>query len=172
MNNILIYCETTAQGKIAEVSLELCSKGRQLANQMGTQLDAVVLGSKIDNLEAQLYPFGVDTILYADSERLSPYRTLPHFAILKGIIEERRPEVVLFGATCIGRDLAPRISAALRCGLTADCVQLEVGEHVDAKTKTEYKNILLQIRQHSAATSWPPSSRRRLVHRWPPSAKA
>lgn len=146
MNNILIYCETNAQGQVAEVSLELCSKGRQLANQMGVKLEAAVFGNKVANLESQLYPFGVDTVLYADDARLTPYRTLPHFAILSGIIRERKPEVVLFGATCIGRDLAPRISAALRCGLTADCVQLEIGSHTDPKTKTEFNNILLQIR--------------------------
>lgn len=146
MNNIIIYCETNANGQVSEVSLELCSKGRQLATQMGFKLEAAVFGSKIPNIEAQLYPYGVDSILYADDERLAPYRTLPHFAILKGLLQEHTPEVVLFGATCIGRDLAPRISGALRCGLTADCVLLEVGSHTDVKTKTEYNNILLQIR--------------------------
>ena len=146
MNNILIYCEINENGRIADVSLELCSKGRQLADEMGNQLEAVVMGSDLKEVEAQLFPYGVDRILYANHPSLSPYRTLPHFAILSKLIEERKPEIVLFGATHIGRDIAPRIASALRCGLTADCTSLAIGDHTDVKTKKEYKGILYQMR--------------------------
>lgn len=143
---ILVYCELTENGQIADVSLELCTKGRSLATQLGTELDALVCGHQLDNVEQQLFPFGVDNVLTADDARLAPYRTLPHFAVVAKTIEARRPDIVLFGATCIGRDLAPRVSSYLRCGLTADCTSLEIGSHDDAAKKTHYDNILYQIR--------------------------
>ena len=146
MNNVLVYCEITEQNNIADISLELCTKGRQLATQIGGRLQAVVLGSKVQGLEQQLYPYGVDEVLMADDSRLSPYRTLPHFEILSSVIKEQQPDIVLFGATTIGRDMSPRIASYLRCGLTADCTQLEIGSHTDAKTKTVYDNILMQMR--------------------------
>ena len=143
---ILIYCELAENGHIADVSLELCTKGRSLANELGTQLAALVCGSGLDTIEQQLYPFGVDQVFKADDKRLSPYRTLPHFAVLSKVIEENRPDVVLMGATCVGRDLAPRISSYLRCGLTADCTSLEIGPYEDKVTKKQYDKILYQIR--------------------------
>lgn len=146
MNNILVYTEINEQGRVADVSLELCSKGRRLADRLGVKLEAIVAGNGLTDLEGQLYPYGVDTILYAEDPRLSPYRTLPHFSVVDSVIRERQPEVVLYGATCIGRDLAPRIASHLCCGLTADCTALEIGDHTDPKTGNEYKDILYQIR--------------------------
>lgn len=146
MNSILVYIEINEAGRAADVSLELCSKGRRLADRLGGQLEAIVAGSNLADLEEQLYPYGVDTILYANDLRLSPYRTLPHFSIVDGIIRERQPEVVLYGATSVGRDLAPRIASHLRCGLTADCTALEIGDHTDPKSGNEYHDILYQIR--------------------------
>ncbi len=78
--------------------------------------------------------------------RLAPYRTLPHFVVLSKVIEQHQPDVVLLGATTIGRDLAPRISSYLRCGLTADCTALELGPHDDVKTGKHYEQLLHQIR--------------------------
>ena len=146
MNNVLVYCELTEQNNIADISLELCTKGRQLATQIGGRLQAVVLGSNLKGIESQLYPYGVDEVFVADDSRLSPYRTLPHFELLSATIKEQQPDIVLFGATTIGRDMSPRISSYLRCGLTADCTTLEIGSHTDAKTQTTYDNILLQMR--------------------------
>ena len=76
----------------------------------------------------------------------APFRTLPHTAVMCGLIEQEKPQIALFGATSIGRDFAPRVSSALFSGLTADCTQLVIGDHKDAKTGTEYKNLLYQIR--------------------------
>ncbi len=143
---ILIYCELTENRRIADVSLELCTKGRALANELGTDLEALVCGEGLDAIEKQLYPFGVDQVWKADDARLSPYRTLPHFAVLSKLITERQPEIVLMGATCIGRDLAPRISSRLRCGLTADCTALEIGAYEDKAKQKHYDKVLYQIR--------------------------
>ena len=146
MNNIFVYCEVTEEGTIADVSLELLSKGKKLAADLDVKLEAVVIGHSVANREAQLFPFGVDVIHYADDERLFPYTTLPHASILLDIFAKEKPEIAIFGATSIGRDLAPRIASALRCGLTADCTSLEIGDHFENKTQTEYKNLLYQIR--------------------------
>ncbi len=146
MNNIFVYCEVTDEATIADVSLELLSKGRKLADELQVKLEAVILGYKIKSLENQLYPYGVDIIHYADDERLFPYTTLPHSSILLDLFRKEKPEIVLFGATSIGRDIAPRVASALRCGLTADCTALEIGDHVENRTQTHYKNLLYQIR--------------------------
>ncbi|MBR1793163.1 MAG: electron transfer flavoprotein subunit alpha/FixB family protein [Bacteroidales bacterium] len=146
MNNVLVYCELSEQNRIADISLELCTKGRQLATQLQGRLQAVVLGHKVEGLEKQLYLYGVDEVFMADDERLAPYRTLPHFELLSAVIKEQHPDIVLFGATSVGRDMSPRIASYLRCGLTADCTTLEIGSHTDAKTKQTYENILLQMR--------------------------
>jgi len=145
MNNVFVYCEIE-DGKVAEVSLEILSKGRSLANRFKCQLEAIVLGYKLKNIENELFKYGVDVVHIADDNRLSPYLTLPHAAIITGVFENEKPRVGLFGATSIGRDLAPRISSKLMCGLTADCTELEIGDYTDRKTKKEYKDLLLQIR--------------------------
>ena len=146
MNNIFVFCEITEEQHIAEVSLELCSKARKLADRLSARLDAIVIGNDIKNIEEQLFPFGVDSVFYVNDPRLSFYQTLPFFSTITKLIQEETPDIVLFGATAVGRDLAPRIASYLRCGLTADCTNLEIGDHTDAKTKTVYKDILYQIR--------------------------
>ena len=147
MNNIFVYCEITEEGTIADVSLELCSKGRKLANELKVQLEAIVIGSNLKNVDTkELYSYGVDVINMADDVRLFPYQTLPHFSIVTKLIEEKKPQIALFGATSVGRDLAPRVASYLRCGLTADCTSLEIGDHSETKSGKEYQNLLYQIR--------------------------
>ena len=145
MNNIIVYCEIE-EGVVAEVSLELLTKGRSLADELKCELEAVVISNEIKGIEKEIFPYGVDTLFIAQEERLYPYLTLPHASILSKLFEEEKPQIALFGATSIGRDLAPRIASALKCGLTADCTSLEIGEHKDKKQKKEYHNLLLQIR--------------------------
>lgn len=145
MNNIFVYCEIE-DGQIAEVSQELLSKGRSLANELGCKLEAVVIGSNLKGIEKQILPFGTDRIHVADDKRLYPYLTLPHAAIVTNLFRQEEPQAALFGATSIGRDLAPRIASALKCGLTADCTNLVIGDHHENKTQTDYKNLLYQIR--------------------------
>ena len=145
MNNIFVYIEMEG-GKVADVSLELLTKGRELATTLGVKLEAVVLGHNLAGIETELAKYGADTVWVADDPLFYPFRTLPHTAVLCGLIGQEKPQIALFGATPVGRDFAPRVSSALHSGLTADCTQLEIGDHKDAKTGTEYKNLLYQIR--------------------------
>ncbi len=145
MNNVFVYCEIE-EGKVADVSLELLTKGRSLANQLKCRLEAVVAGSKLDGVEKQINPYGADVIHIAEDKSLYPYKTLPHAKIVKEVFQKEKPCIGLFGATSVGRDLAPRIASVLKCGLTADCTALEIGDHTDNKTGKEYKNLLYQIR--------------------------
>ncbi len=145
MNNLFVYCETE-NGVVAEVSLELLTKGRKLASELHCRLEAVVLGSNLAGCEKMLFPFGVDVIHIADDPRLDPYQTLPHAALLAGLFREEKPQIVLMGATSVGRDLGPRVSSALHSGLTADCTSLEIGDHEDKKAGVLYKDLLYQIR--------------------------
>ena len=145
MNNVFVYCEIE-EGQIAEVSLELLSKGRSLASRKKCKLEAVVIGYELKDIEEQIFPYGADVIHIADDKRLYPYTTIPHSAIVKKLFEQEKPCIGLFGATSIGRDLAPRIASVLKCGLTADCTALEIGDHIENKTKKEYKDLLYQIR--------------------------
>ncbi len=146
MNNVFIYCEVTEEGTIADVSLELCSKGRKLANDLKVKLEAVVIGHDLKDLDKQLFPYGVDVIHYANDQRLFPFSTLPHTSIIVNLFKELQPEIALFGATSIGRDLAPRVSSSLHSGLTADCTSLEIGSHEDKKAGKVYEQLLYQIR--------------------------
>jgi len=145
MNNIFVYIEIE-EGKVADVSLELLTKGRELASTLGVGLDAVVIGEGLAGIEKELARYGADTVWVADDKTFAPFRTLPHTAVMCGLIEQEKPQIVLFGATCIGRDFAPRVSSALHSGLTADCTQLVIGDHKDPKTGKEYTDLLYQIR--------------------------
>ena len=146
MNNVFVYCELTEEGKVADVSLELLSKGRKLAQQLNIRLEAVLLGVNLDAAKEQLAYFDVYKIHCADDSRLFPYRTLPHAKIVQAVFEKEKPEIALFGASSVGRDLAPRVASALRCGLTADCTSLEIGDHEEKKLGKTYQNLLYQIR--------------------------
>ena len=145
MNNIFVYIELE-NGVPADVSLELLTKGRELASTLGVKLEAVALGHNLAGIEKELAKYGADTVWVADDKEFAPFRTLPHTAVMCGLIEQEKPQIALFGATSIGRDFAPRVSSALFSGLTADCTQLVIGDHTDAKTGKEYKNLLYQIR--------------------------
>ena len=143
--NLFVYCEIE-DGIIADVSLELLTKGRSLANQLYCRLEAIIAGSKLDGIEKQVLPYGVDKLHLFDDERLYPYTSLPHTSILRNLFKEEKPQVCLMGATVIGRDLGPRVSSALTSGLTADCTALEIGSHEDKKQGVTYENLLYQIR--------------------------
>ncbi|MBQ9076337.1 MAG: electron transfer flavoprotein subunit alpha/FixB family protein [Muribaculaceae bacterium] len=145
MNNLIVYCEFE-DGKVADVSLELLTKGRVLATELGVKLEALVIGDCLDGIECQLFPYGVDVVYKVADKRLYPYTSNPHAAVLINLFKEIKPQICLMGATCIGRDLGPRVSSCLHSGLTADCTSLEIGDHKDPKTGKEYQNLLYQIR--------------------------
>ena len=145
MKSVFVYCEV--ENKIvAEISQELLSAGKRLAEKLGCPLEAMVFGHDLSEVGSQIAPFGVDRIHVGDHECLEPYRTLPHTALATEILKKEDPQIVLFGATSTGRDLAPRIASALNCGLTADCTILDIGDHFVKKEKKEYKDLLYAIR--------------------------
>lgn len=144
-NNLIVYLEIE-DGKVADVSLELLTKGRQLADRLGVKLEAIAIGADIDGVETQVFPYGVDLLYKVEDKRLSPYSSNPHASVLINLFKEIKPQICLMGATCVGRDLGPRVSSALHSGLTADCTALEIGDHKDPKTGKEYKDLLYQIR--------------------------
>ena len=146
MNNVFVYCELEGT-KVAEVSQELLTKGRKLANTLGVQLEAIAAGSGIvGNVESQILPYGVDKLHIFDAEGLAPYTSKPHTAVLVNLFKQEKPQICLMGADVVGRDLGPRVSSALHSGLTADCTALEIGDHEDKKTGKCYKDLLYQIR--------------------------
>jgi len=145
MNNVFVYCEIE-DGHVVDVSLELLTKGRTLADELKCKLEAIAIGHKLDAVEKQVMPYGVDTLYLADDKRLYPFQTLPHTSIVVNLFKEEKPQVALMGASSVGRDLGPRVSSALHSGLTADCTSLEIGDHFDKKQDKNYENLLYQIR--------------------------
>ena len=145
MNNVFVYCELEGT-TIADVSLELLTKGRKLANQLNCQLEAIVAGFGLEGIEKQVMPYGVDKVHIFDAPGLFPYTSLPHSSVLINLFKEEKPQICLMGATVIGRDLGPRVSSALTSGLTADCTSLEIGSHEDKRAGKTYENLLYQIR--------------------------
>jgi electron transfer flavoprotein alpha subunit len=123
--NVWVFAEQR-QGKLMPVAIELLGEGRKLANEIGVKLCAVLLGNKVDGLAKDLTKYGADTVYLAEHELLEKYTTDGYTKVISDMIEELKPEIVLMGATHIGRDLAPRVAARVDTGLTADCTKLEV----------------------------------------------
>ena len=146
MNNVFVYIEIE-NTLVQEVSQELLTKGRKLANQLGVELHAVVIGTDIKGkVEEQILPYGVDKLFVFDAPELFPYTSAPHTDIMVNLFKEEQPQICLMGATVIGRDLGPRVSSSLTSGLTADCTELEIGPYEDKKAGKTYENLLYQIR--------------------------
>lgn len=145
MNNVCVYLEIE-EGVVADVSLELLTKGRTLANELKVHLEAVAAGYELNKIGDQVFKYGVDTLYIADDKRLYPYTTLPHSKILIELFKKEKPQIALMGATSIGRDLGPRVSSSLHSGLTADCTALVIGDHEDKRQGKTYNELLYQIR--------------------------
>ncbi len=114
--------------EISGIALELIGKGKDLAKDLGTEVTAVLLGSGVKSLADELAAYGADKVIVVDDPELKEYRTEPYAHALSSVINEFKPEIMLVGATAIGRDLGPRVSARVHTGLTADCTQLEIGD--------------------------------------------
>jgi len=146
MNNVFVYCEIE-KTTVEEVSLELLTKGRKLADQLGVKLEAICIGTGIQGkVEKQVLPYGVDKLHIFDGEGLFPYTSKPHTSILVNLFKQEKPQICLMGATVIGRDLGPRVSSCMKSGLTADCTALKIGEYDDNKSGKHYDQLLYQIR--------------------------
>ncbi len=131
-------------GRIADVALELLGRGRELAQTLGVPLAAVLAGHRIRGLADGLFAHGADIVYGAEHECLAEYTTLPYARVLADLVRERKPEIVIYGATPLGRDLAPRVASALKTGLTADCTDLQIGSYESGGRVYQHK--LLQIR--------------------------
>ena len=117
------------EGQLHPVTPELLGKARDLAGIRKCHVSAVVLGKDMTQICDALIAAGADNVFYAEADFLDPYRTIPYERIIADLIKKRKPEVVLLGATCMGRDLAPRLANILRTGLTADCTELDILEN-------------------------------------------
>ena len=134
------------EGIIAEVSLELLAKGQELAHAVGGQVCGLLCGYEVGDLAETIIRHGADRVLLADHPELAIYRTLPYARVATDLVRERKPYIFLFGASPIGRDLAPRVASSVRAGLTADCTDLQIGDYTSKKDKQVYKDLLYQIR--------------------------
>jgi electron transfer flavoprotein alpha subunit len=114
------------QGKLMAIALELLGEGRKLADKLGVELTAVLLGDKIEGLCQELIQHGADNVILADHPELKNYTTDGYTKIIAELINDKKPEIVIIGATNIGRDLGPRIAARVNTGLTADCTKLDI----------------------------------------------
>ncbi|WP_373774728.1 electron transfer flavoprotein subunit alpha/FixB family protein [Porphyromonas loveana] len=124
---VFVFAEQR-EGVIQNVAFELIGKARELADSIGEKVTAILCGYKMGEMPKELIAAGADVVLVVDDEKLEHYLTEPYAQAVTHIIQERKPEIVLLGATTIGRDLGPRLSSRLRTGLTADCTSLEIGE--------------------------------------------
>ena len=123
--NVLIYCEQR-DNVLQKVSLELIGKGKELADTLGQKVVAVILGKGVQSLAQELIDYGADEVVYVDHDYLADYMTEPFTKAFTAVLKACDPEIVLIGATAIGRDLAPRTSARIKTGLTADCTGLDI----------------------------------------------
>jgi electron transfer flavoprotein alpha subunit len=133
-------------GNLSDVPLELLSKGRELADVLKAPLGALLLGDKVDGLTGKLIAHGANKVYTISDSRLGHYQTTGYCAGVCSLIQEYKPQIVLFGATAIGRDLAPTVASRMKCGLTADCTDLQIGDHDDSISKKTYQNLMYQIR--------------------------
>ena len=142
-NEVWVFVEQR-DGKPADVSFELVCKAHKLAMNMNGKVKAVVIGDKAEGIAKETFRYGADEVLLIDHPSLRYFRTIPYGRVLTKLIEESIPRIVLFGATVIGRDLAPRVASHTKSGLTADCTDLQISDVT--YLKENYSRLLLQIR--------------------------
>ena len=145
IGNVWVFIEQEG-GKIADVSLELVCKGKELASKLGVKVEAVLLGNNVAHCADTLFSYGVKTVFLAEDKRLEPFTVLPYAKVIMDLIKEHKPNILLFGATMKGRELAPRVASEKLAGLTADCTDLQIDDFDDKVNKKSYTNKLMQIR--------------------------
>ena len=147
------------EGKLADIVFELLGKGRELADKLGVKLGAVLVGGaganparsaiapyRLEDLTGRLFEGGADVVHLIEDDKLAVFTNKAYRLAVVDLVKECQPQIFIFGATHMGRDLAPAVASALRCGLTADCTDLQIGDYTDKKTGEEFKNVLHQIR--------------------------
>jgi electron transfer flavoprotein alpha subunit len=133
-------------GQLEEVPIELLGKARRLSDTLDVKLGVTLLGNDVKELAAKLVHYGADKVYLAEHPLLTAYQATSFAKVMSGLINKYKPQIVLYGATVTGRDLAPRIASAIKAGLTADCTDLQIGDHTTAADKKLHKNLLFQIR--------------------------
>ena len=133
-------------GKLSDVPLELLSKARELADTLGVKVGAMLLGDDVAGLSDKLIAHGADKVYVASAQKLSHYQTASYTKVICELIEQFKPQICLFGATYLGRDLAPTVASKMKCGLTADCTDLQIGNHEEKKSGEVFENLMYQIR--------------------------
>ncbi|MCL2043572.1 MAG: electron transfer flavoprotein subunit alpha/FixB family protein [Treponema sp.] len=142
-NSVMVYIQQN-DGKAAEVSLELVSKARELADRLKVEVSAALFGANVAGEVSRIASMGADTVYLVEDPRLKHYTPIPFTKLMIQAVNECKPQIALYGATTEGRDIAPRVASQLKVGLTADCTDLQIGDH--EQKGTEYKDILYQIR--------------------------
>ena len=146
---VFIYAQQV-DNELSSIAFELIGKAKELAKDLGTDVTAVLLGSNVKGLTDELGEYGADKVIVVDNPELETYRTEPYAQALAAVINEYKPEIMLVGATAIGRDLGPTVSARVATGLTADCTKLEIGDFpinaVPSKEDEQKHNQLLMTR--------------------------
>lgn len=145
IGNVWVFIEQDG-GTIADVSLELVCKGAELARELKVKTEAVLLGDGVAPVAPTLHEYGCDNVLVAEDPRLEPFTALPYAKVIVDMVREHRPNIFLFGATPVGRSLAPRVASALLAGLTADCTDLRIDDFEDKASKKVFRQKLMQIR--------------------------
>ena len=145
IGNVWVFIEQEG-GKIADVSLELVSKGKELAERLGVKTEAVLLGNNVESCCSTLFEYGCDTVYLAEDPRLEPFTVLPFAKVIMDLIRTYNPNILLFGATMKGRELAPRVASEKLAGLTADCTDLKIEDFDDKVNGKYYTDKLMQIR--------------------------
>jgi electron transfer flavoprotein alpha subunit len=142
---VWVFTEQEA-GRLSDVPLELMSKARSLAETLKVPLAAVLAGRQVRQLAQRLIAHGADKVYVVEHPLLEPYQTAGYSKVLADLITRHRPQIVLYGATPLGRDLAPHVASRMKCGLTADCTDLQIGDHAPPGGSQVHRNLLLQIR--------------------------
>ena len=145
LGEVWVFAEQE-DGKLASIAFELLGKARELADKLGVKVGAVLMGSGVEALAKELFAGGADVVHLIDDPALKVFRNKAYRHALVELVKECSPQIVIFGATHMGRDLGPSVASALRCGLTADCTDLQIGDFTDKKTGEEFHNVLHQIR--------------------------
>lgn len=146
---VFVFAEQV-DNQISSIAFELLGKAKELAGKLDTQVTAVLVGNEVKALADQLAEYGADRVIVVDDPELKEYRTEPYAHALSSVINEYKPDIMLVGATAIGRDLGPRVSARVKTGLTADCTVLEIGDFpinaIPGKENEQKHNQLLMTR--------------------------
>ena len=146
---VFIYAQQV-DNELSSIAFELIGKAKELAKDLGTDVTAVLIGSDVKGLVDELAEYGADKVIVVDDPELKEYRTEPYTHALASVINEYKPDILLVGATAIGRDLGPTVSARVATGLTADCTKLEIGDFpinaVPGKEDEQKHNQLLMTR--------------------------